>query len=282
MSATAASFCADLIRQHDRDRYITSLFAPADVRPALQAVYAFNLEVARTREAVSEPMLGEIRLQWWREAIDEMFAGTPRRHEVVTALAAAVGGRPALRGHLDAIIDARAADLYDTRFPTLAELEAYAEATSANVIRLALQVLDRATAPDLAEAARHAGIAYALAGLIHALPFHARHNRLFLPDELLDRHGLKPDDVLALRAPQRLRPPLAELAARAEEHLTAARGAAGHVPARALPALLPASLAGTRLKRLRRRGYDVWRGSEHRPGAGAIAALALRAWSGRF
>ena len=60
----------ELVRRHDRDRYQTALFAPADRREALFALYAFNYEIARVRESVTQPMLGQIRLQWWREVID--------------------------------------------------------------------------------------------------------------------------------------------------------------------------------------------------------------------
>ena len=66
---------AALVRRHDRDRFQTALFAPAARREALFALYAFNYEIARVRESVREPMLGQIRLQWWREAIDAAFAG---------------------------------------------------------------------------------------------------------------------------------------------------------------------------------------------------------------
>src|SRR3954465_7509110 len=84
------SAVAAIVRRHDRDRYQTALFAPADRREALFALYAFNHEVARVREAVTTPMLGQIRLQWWREIIDAAYAGTPaRRHEVATPLVAA-------------------------------------------------------------------------------------------------------------------------------------------------------------------------------------------------
>ena len=69
------------MRHHDRDRFQTALFAPAERREALFALYAFNYEIARVREAVREPMLGQIRLQWWREAIAAAYAGEPpRRH----------------------------------------------------------------------------------------------------------------------------------------------------------------------------------------------------------
>src|SRR5579872_6213314 len=102
------SSLAALVREHDRDRYQTALFAPADRRAALFALYAFNYEVARVRESVTQPMLGQIRLQWWREAVEAAFAGAPpRHHEVAGPLAAAIGEFGLTRRHFDRLIDAR-------------------------------------------------------------------------------------------------------------------------------------------------------------------------------
>src|ERR1700721_1302405 len=78
----------ETVRRYDRDRFLATLFAPASLRPDLWALLAFNLETARVREVVSQPILGQIRLQWWRDAIEEIYDGKPaRRHEVATPLA---------------------------------------------------------------------------------------------------------------------------------------------------------------------------------------------------
>src|SRR3954452_15251843 len=83
---------AESLRRHDRDRFLMTLFAPPERRAALVALYAFNFEIAKTREVVREPLLGQIRLQWWREVIDEIYRGTTvRKHEVVQPLAEAIG-----------------------------------------------------------------------------------------------------------------------------------------------------------------------------------------------
>jgi len=122
---------ADLVRRHDRDRYQTALFAPAERRGALLALYAFNYEIARVREIVSEPMLGQIRLQWWREVLDAAYAGTPpRSHPVVVPLAAAIREFELSRGYFDRLIDSRERDLADVPPASLAILEAYAEESS--------------------------------------------------------------------------------------------------------------------------------------------------------
>src|SRR5215475_14937298 len=90
MSTVETSYCAQILRRQDPERYLTALFAPFGRREALFALYAFNLELARARESVREPLMGRMRLQWWREALEEIAAGRPRAHEVVRPLAAAI------------------------------------------------------------------------------------------------------------------------------------------------------------------------------------------------
>src|SRR5437868_8779988 len=137
-----ASSLLGLVRRHDPDRYQTALFAPAERREALLALYAFNYEIARVRETVSEPMLGQIRLQWWREVLDAVYAGMPlRQHPVVLPLSAAIREFALSRGYFDRLIDSRERDLADAPPASLGALEAYAEESSTPLIRLALEVL---------------------------------------------------------------------------------------------------------------------------------------------
>lgn len=68
MTETSADQCGRDLQRLDPDRWLTTLFAPDASRPGLFALYAFNAEIARARESVSQPMIGQIRLQWWREA----------------------------------------------------------------------------------------------------------------------------------------------------------------------------------------------------------------------
>src|SRR5215470_15203348 len=103
---------AALVRRHDRDRFQTVLFAPAACREALFALYAFNYEIARVRERVTEPTLGRIRLEWWRETIATAYEGGPvRRHDVVEALTDTIREHGPTREHFDRLIDAREKDL---------------------------------------------------------------------------------------------------------------------------------------------------------------------------
>ena len=247
--------CAAQVRQHDHDRYLTALFAPGAARRHLIALCAFNLEVAKIPEVVSEPMLGQIRLQWWRESIEGIYAGHPRRHEVVTPLAQAVGDCGLTRAHFDRLIDAREADLSSEPPGSLGELEAYAEATSSTLVWLALEILGVTDRPAQ-EAGRHLGVAWALTGLLRALPFHAQARRCYLPRDLCQRAGLGLETLFRLESTPALAAVVQEVSALANENLRELRARAPGLPAAARPALLSSSLAARYLVLLERTGHD--------------------------
>jgi phytoene synthase len=276
MAASAPSYCADQVRRFDHDRYLTSLFAPAGRREDLFALYAFNLEVAKTAEVVSEPALGQMRLQWWRDAIEGIYAGQPPRHEVAAPLAEAVQRHGLDRGAFERLIEAREFDLDEAPPETLAALEDYAEATSAGLVQLALRVLgapgcETQEGREAVAAGRHVGIAWALVGLLRAVPFHAGQKRLYLPRDLGEAAGLKVGDLFELRSTPALRGVVEQVAERAAVHLGKARAHGARVPKQALPALLPATLASQSLATLEKAGYDPF-------DAGVQAQLPGRAW----
>ncbi|HEY5598061.1 MAG TPA: squalene/phytoene synthase family protein, partial [Kiloniellales bacterium] len=124
------SYCAALIRQHDHDRYLTALLAPRDRRESLFALYAFNLEVARIAEVAREAPLGEIRLQWWRDALGTGDVAAAAQHPVAAPLRGAIARHQLDRGCIDRLLDGRRRDLDATPPADVAALEAYVEATS--------------------------------------------------------------------------------------------------------------------------------------------------------
>ena len=254
-AADPLSYCALEVRRHDRDRYLASLLATAERREDLFALYAFNLEVAKTAEVVSEDMLGRIRLQWWRESLDGIYDGSPRRHAVVEPLHRAVARAGLTRARFDRLIDAREADLEPAPPEDLAALERYVEATSADLTLLALEVLGEKSAPAL-EAGRAVGVAWGLVGLIRAVPFHARQKRLYLPADLVAERGLDLGDLFELRSSPALSAIASDLAARAAAHLDRARELRGALSRKAYPALCLGTLARRRLRLLARAGYD--------------------------
>lgn len=274
------SASAELVRRYDRDRFLTALFAPADRREDLFALYAFNYEVAKTREVVSEPLLGQIRLQWWREAVAEIYAGGQRRHEVAEPLARAIERHGLPRALFDRLIDARAFDLEGAAPATLEALEDYADATGGALVELALHVLGAAEPAALA-AARQVGTAWALTGLARAVPFHARGRRRYLPVSVMEETGASEQDLFELRPTPALAEAVRQVADAARRHL-AARAARPAVSRRAVPALLPATLAELYLDRLARIGHDVLGRSAEIGAPRRQLRLMHAAWRGRY
>ena len=166
----AFAYCAELVRTADRDRFLASLFAPADRRDALHALYAFNIEVARVREVAREPLPGEIRLQWWSDVLNGEREGEAQANPVAAALLATVTRHRLVVSTLTALIEASRFDLYDEPMATVGDLEAYAKSRSSVLLALAAQILAGMGAEI---AAGPAGMAYAIAGLLRAFPLHA-------------------------------------------------------------------------------------------------------------
>ena len=249
-------YCLAQVRQGDRDRYLALLFAPASARNALAAIAAFNLELARAASDITESMLGLVRLQWWREAVEEIQAGgAVRRHQVAEALAASTRAHGLSTDWMLAMIASREGELESDGAPSQAVFDARADATAANLVRLSLQAVGLdPEETGLSAASASVGRAYATVGCARSVLLDARRRRIRLPAEALAEAGVDLDQLLELRPQPALKTCLRLLAARAESDLRTARSAA--IPRRAGPLLLTGKLAARHLERLRRAAYD--------------------------
>ncbi|MDB5591897.1 phytoene/squalene synthase family protein [Enterovirga sp.] len=273
----AYGHCAALVREQDRDRYWSALLAPADKRPHLFALYAFSAEVARVRDAISAPMPGEIRLQWWRDAVEGLGRGDVGANPVAAALEDTIGRFALPRQALVDLIDARVFDLYDDPMPSVGDLEGYLGETSSALIRLASLVLADGQDPGGAEAAGHAGVAYGLTGLLRALPWQARQGRLYLPADILQRHGATRDDVVRGRGGPGVLAALAEMRMLARTHHARFAELRPDLPPAIRTAFLPAALVPGDLAALER-APDPLASSPERP---AWRRLASMWWAAR-
>lgn len=189
----ALSYCANLVRQQDPDRFLIALFAPAAAREALWALYAFNYEIARTREVVSDTTLGLIRLQWWRDSLDEIYRNeTPRRHEVLTPLAVAIQTYNLPKDLFFNLIYAREFDLENVAPANMQGLLHYADFTTTPLNTLA-QII--CADSDTDETVKAVSVNYALAGLIRSVPHHVSMHRCMLPEDVLHAFGMTPQKL---------------------------------------------------------------------------------------
>ena len=250
MDAALANRLAVSVRAADPDRYFATLFAPAAQRPFLFALYAFNAEVARVAETVREPMLGAIKLEWWRETSEGAAKGAPRNHDVARGLAAVFAQGTIALADLEALIAARGFDSSADSFADFAALETYLDATSGAVMRLAARVLGGDPART-----GEAGLAYGLTGLLRALPFHNGRHKLYFPLDLLSALDLAPETFFHLeKNDERRAAAVRQVALKARDHFLAARQAPK--PGAALAAILPAALVPVYLRRFSA-GRDV-------------------------
>jgi NADH dehydrogenase [ubiquinone] 1 alpha subcomplex assembly factor 6 len=271
-AAPTLPYCAGLVREQAPGRYLATLFAPAGVRPLLFGLYAFDHEIAKVRQLVSQPMAGLIRFQWWRDALDAIAAGQPApAHPVAQALQAGWQRLASARPRLDAAIDARERELENAAPATLPALEQHLAATSAGPVLAALEVLGAQGQPAR-DAGLEVGLAIGLADLLGEIDVD-RERALFLPGDLLGRHAIAPAALREATAPGAFAPVVRELAERARAHLRQARRARHRVPSRALPALLPGVLVPARLKGLRALGATRPR---QRPALAPLRLLAYR------
>lgn len=246
--------CTAIARTHDRERYLACLFAPARRRNALFALLAANHEIAKTAEVVSEPAIGLIRLQWWRETLEGIEAGCPRSHEVAVPLAEAIGGAGLRPARLSAIIDAREADLDGEPPADLETLLRYAGDTAGELHAAIAEILG---ADPLA--ARQTGAAWGLLGLMRAVPVLVALGRQPLPNALLQENALSHQKLKDMGQSCRLGPVVAPVVQRARQQLDAARDSAGFRALAFRPLRLLADRARDHADRLERAGFEPYR-----------------------
>jgi len=247
--------CRELVNRFDHDRYLTVLYAPEEKREALYALYAFNYEISRIREVVSEPMLGEIRLQWWREAIDDIFNDIIRNHEIIPPLAVAITDHDLSRDMLMAIIDGKSQDIYDENPADMAALENYISMTAGNISCLGVHILGQRDSDDLA---RRLGIAWGYVGLMRAIPYHISLKKSYIPLDLIDKYNNK-SKFLSPDEPENMKSILQELCHQAEQHLSHIREHKKCIGGQSRSVFLLSALARSYLKTLKKADYNAFK-----------------------
>jgi len=257
------ALCDRELHESDRARWLASLFAPQPARGHLHAIYAFAAEVAAVRARVSQPLLGEMRLRWWLDALegsDEAGAGA-RAHPVADALLDTIARCGLPRDEFIDYLEARVFDLYDDPMESLDAAIDYCRRVGGAPLRWAAQCLGWRPAAGAAgigarAALDDAGIALALAEILRDLPRARAAGQMFIPLDLLLRHGSGAEEARAGAATPGLRAALADLRAEAAARYGAARAAAGGAAlGSASAAFLPAAIAPLYLKAMTRHDY---------------------------
>jgi phytoene synthase len=254
-SKAAADFCTELVRAHDFARYATTLFAPVAQRRALLALYAFNVEILRVREQVSQPLPGEIRMQWWTDMLAGAGHGGIEGNPVAAELLWAIRNHRLPVERLSRLIEEHQFDLYNDPMPTMAALDGYLGDTSSALFSLCADIAGLQSA-EIEHLARHAGLAQGIAQVIAALPLDASRRQLFVPLQLLEQHGSGMEEVFAGRQTPTLRAALDQLIGEARAHLKIAFALLENAPPEVRPVFLQLSLVARDLERIARADTD--------------------------
>ena len=210
MAADGVAACAAIVQRGDPDRFLAAMAAPVPARAALFPLYAAYLEIARAPWVTAEPMIAEMRLQWWRDALDEAAAGQVRAHEVVTPLAPVIAERSLPAALFHEIAEARRWDIYREAHADAAALTAYLDGTGGALMALAV----RALGIEADAGARALGRAQALAAYLRAVPELEARGRVPLVDgraaavAALARQGGWLDEARAAGLPRAAAPAL--------------------------------------------------------------------------
>jgi phytoene/squalene synthetase len=277
-----SDYCTGELRDHDPERYVTSLFAADEDRAALHALYAFNLELARIATMVTEPLLGQVRLQWWREAIEGIYEGTPRHHEVVLALASAIRDRDLPRATFETMISGREIELEAEPPETMADLEAYLRATAGELVAVSLRAAGVEEGSPLLDAGPEVGIAAGYLTVLRALKSESGRLHPLLPKDLLARHGVTVDEIAAGRASSGLANAAREIGDKTIGHVETARKQIGRPIRRHMAPLLAAALVPSYLQALKAAGYDPFAANYERGSLGRHLRLYKSAFLRRI
>lgn len=277
----AGDVVAQSARAGEPDRYLAALLAPAPARSHLLALAAFSSELARVSAAVTrEPMMGEVRLQWWCDAVQPDAASTG--NPVAGALSLAVTEADLPRALLLKAIEAHALDLDPQPLQSDADLDAYLWATEGTLFELAALVVEGRRGGDMHPAAAAAGKSYGLTRLLLGLPHALSRQRQPLPRARIEAAGLSREALLAGEGGDRIAGVLAGLHADARNALAKAQGHVANLPREVHAAFLPLALVGTYLRALERPGRDVLRTPAGIAPLTRVLRIAAAHWFGRM
>jgi phytoene synthase len=247
----SAQFAAEQLRGADRDRYFATLVLPDKDRPAIVALCAFNADLASIRERAKEAAAGEIRLQWWHDALAGEGHGAVRANPLADALLDAIAEYGLPVPALLRMIEARRFDLYDDPMPDLPTFEGYAGETASALYQLGAMILNGGRPVEPGDAAGHLGVAHALVGHLRAFGYYASKGRIVLPRDVFAVCGVTEADIRAGTESENLNVALTRFADVANDHLRKAESAIAALPRELRAAFAPASLLRSQLRRLR-------------------------------
>jgi len=244
-------YISGFLKEHDRDRYLSSLVLPHEKRTEIQVLYAFAADVAAVPARVSEPGPGEIRLQWWRDMLEGTEHGAVSGNPLAAAIRDILAKYEIPATPLVRLVAARRFDLYQDPMPDVATFEGYAGETVSVLYHYAALILADGQEPETGDAAGHLGVAHALIGHMRAFSYNAAHGRIYLPTDRFSAEGVSEQQIFVGKPSPELARTFETFRHLATDHLDKARAAISDLPKAVRPAFAQIAILQPQLKRIK-------------------------------
>uniref|UniRef100_A0A6I8S208 NADH dehydrogenase (ubiquinone) complex I, assembly factor 6 n=1 Tax=Xenopus tropicalis TaxID=8364 RepID=A0A6I8S208_XENTR len=217
-SGQAAGYCVELVRKRDYEGFLCTLLLPQESQNSVFALRALNVELSQVKDSVSQKSLGLMRMQFWRDAVQDIYKETPPHHPVALALSQAVQRHRLTKRWFMRMIDAREQNLDDRTYRNIQELETYAENTQSSLLYLILETLGiKDVQAD--HAASHIGKAQGIITCMRAVPYHSSRRQVFLPIDICMLHRASQEDFIRGSLEKNVKDVIFDIASQAHVHL---------------------------------------------------------------
>ena len=276
------------LRDGDRPRFLCSLFLPQIHRAAVFALYKFNLDVARVGVEISDPMIGQLRLKWWYDAVSNIGTGKVPNHPTVVILDRVFSQYNLDPAVLQSVVEAYVEQLIMARQINLAGLLSNLDKTLGRLNELIIHIIDGVCSDEAVKAGFHIARASGLSNLIRNLPKTISRGRVYIPEDICCSEAVSTLDLMELNS-QRLLPSgvikvIRAIVEVAEDELHQGRKLRSFIDRSTRPVLLTGTIAGQELAAIKASGFDPRR-LQHRliePGPVSMAKLWWTALQGRY
>uniref|UniRef100_T1IUF8 NADH dehydrogenase (ubiquinone) complex I, assembly factor 6 n=1 Tax=Strigamia maritima TaxID=126957 RepID=T1IUF8_STRMM len=253
----ATEYCMDLVRRYDFENFLCSLLLPSNIRSTAFAIRAFNIEIAQVRDVVTNRDIGRMRMQFWRDALENIYKDNPPQQPVALELHRVLRKDKLTKRWFNRMIDCRETYLNDRGFENVQLMEDYGENSVASVHYL---ILESAGIKNIHadHVASHLGKSQGIMVTIRGTPFNVSRNRVYLPMDLMIKHGVSQEDILRRKSDQKVKDLVYDIACVANQHLKLARSFKKELPKESRVIFLPAIACHSYLRQLETYQFDIF------------------------
>ncbi|CAL1677286.1 unnamed protein product [Lasius platythorax] len=276
---TPSEYCLQLVRKNDYENFLCTLLLPHSVKSAAFAIRAFNVEVAQVEDQVSDTKIGAMRLQFWTDALNNVYNDRPPRSPVSLELHRILQRHKLSKRYFKRLIDARLNKLSNSIFVDLESLERYCDYTASSIYYLLLEA-NGTTNVNADHIASHFGKAHGLVTSIRSVPYNARKRVMILPQDVLLKNSVSSESVFQGQSSSGLKDAVLEVASCAKQHLKLATSLKKTTGKDFNAIFLPAVCVENYLEELRRVDFDVFHPKlQRRKGFLPLQLLWRKIWS---